>query len=72
MSCLYSILYIVIDTIYIDASFFLYGEAVGKHGPVALARISIPKLSVNFLSDGQGLGRKVLAVIVKLNLSGTI
>ena len=68
MSCLYSILYIVIDTIYIDASFFLYGEAVGKHGPVALATISIPKLSVNFLSDG--LGRRVLAVSVKLYLSG--
>ena len=69
MSCLYSILYIILDTICIDASFFLYGYAAGTHEPVALATISIPKLSVNFLSDD--LGRRVLAVSVKLNLSGT-
>ena len=69
MSCLYSILYIILNTIYIDASFFLYGQAAGIYGPVALATISIPKLSVNFLSDG--LGRRVLVVSVKLNLSGT-
>ena len=71
MSCLYYTLYIVLDNIYIDASYFLYGQAAGTHEPVALATISIPKLSVNFLSDGQGLGRKVLVVSVKLNLSGT-
>ena len=69
MSCLYSTLYIILDNIYIDASFFLYGQAASTHEPVALATISIPKLSINFLSDG--LGRRVLAVSVKLNLSGT-
>ena len=69
MSCLYYTLYIVLDNIYIDASFFLYGQAAGTHKPVALATISIPKLSINFLSDG--LGHRVLAVSVKLNLSGT-
>ena len=69
MSCMYSILYIILDTIYIDASFFLYGQAAGTHGPVALATISIPILSINSLSDG--LGRRVLTVSVKLNLSGT-
>ena len=69
MPCSYSILYIILDTIYIDASFFLYGQAAGNHGPVALATIGIPKLSIYFLSDG--LGRRVLVVSVKLNLSGT-
>ena len=66
---MYSIFYIVIDTIYIDASFFLYRQAVGTHGLVTLAIISVPKLSVNFLYDG--LGCKVLAVSIKLNLSST-
>ena len=69
MSCLCSTLYIVLDNIYIDTSFFLYGQAAGTHGPVALATISISKLSVNFLSDG--LGRRVLVVSVKFNLGGT-